>query len=221
MLYNGKEQLIYYSSMAGRVFLSNAGAVATVAVSGYFFPEETVAGIAGAVAIRSATWLTKKVDEAYHVHIADAIDRLLDVAPAPALRGYVTVLRTVGSPQRAVSQAIATSPQLRWVNESLATELLSPLLEEVIFRVAAQEGLALGLMAAGVPRGAAGVLSGAISAALFAGAHSPNPRDKQYRDTLISGIGFGLMMHSHGLPAAIVSHSANNVGVRFENALRR
>ena len=220
MLYNGANGVVYYSSMAARLFVSNAGFVATVAIGGYFFPEETVAGMAGAVAIRGATWLTKKVDDRRHVHIADVIDKLLDVAPRSLTMGYVNATRMIGGPQRSVSTKIANTPQLTWVNESLATELVSPLLEESIFRVGIQEGLALGLMAVGVPRSAASFLSGAISVSLFAGAHNVDPRSRQYRDTLVSGIGFGVMMYLHGLPGAVVAHSANNAGVRLERFLR-
>jgi hypothetical protein len=220
MLYNGANGVVYYSSMAARLFVSNAGFVATVAIGGYFFPEETVAGMAGAVAIRGATWLTKKVDDRRRVHIADVIDKLLDVAPRSITMGYVNATRMIGGPQRSVSTKIANAPQLTWVNESLATELVSPLLEESIFRVGIQEGLALGLMAVGIPRSAASFLSGAISVSLFAGAHNVDPRSRQYRDTLVSGIGFGVMMYLHGLPGAVVAHSANNAGVRLERFLR-
>jgi hypothetical protein len=219
MLYNGLNGVIYYSSMAARVFVSNAGFVATVAVGGYFFPEETVAGLAGAVAIRGATWLTKKVDDRHQVHIADVVDKFLDVAPRSVTMGYVNATRMIGGPQRNVSTAIANTPQLTWVNESLATELISPVLEESIFRVGIQEGLALGLVAVGVPRSAASFLSGTIAVSLFAGAHNVDPRSRQYRDTLISGIGFGIMMYMHGLPGAIVAHSANNAGVRLQRFL--
>jgi hypothetical protein len=220
MIYNGVNGLIYYSSMAARVFVSNAGFVATIAVGGYFFPEETVAGMAGAVAIRGATWLTKAVDDRCRVHVADVIDKFLDVAPRSVTMGYLNATRVIGGPQRSVSTSIATNPQLTWVNESLATELVSPLLEESIFRVGLQEGLALGLIAAGIPRSAASFLSGAIAASLFAGAHNVDPRSRQYRDTLVSGIGFGIMMYLHGLPGAVVAHSANNAGVRLERFLR-
>ncbi|SAL88762.1 CAAX amino terminal protease self-immunity [Caballeronia choica] len=219
MLYNGASGLVYYSGKAARVFVSNGGFVATVAIGGYFFPEETMAGIVGAVAIRGATWLTKKVKEDYNVHIADAIDKLLDVVPNSVAIGYMNASLTIGSPQRQVSTKIANTPQLSWVNDSLATELVSPLLEESIFRIGVQEGLALGLMAVGVPRPAASLLSGAISVSLFAGAHNVDPRSKQYRDTLVSGIGFGVMMYLHGLPGAVVAHSANNAGVRLEGFL--
>jgi hypothetical protein len=219
MLYNGANGLIYYSSKVARVFVSNAGFVATVAVGGYFFPEETVAGLAGAVAIRGATWLTKQVDDRHRIHVADVVDKFLDVAPRSVTMGYVNATRMIGGPQRWVSNQIANTPQLTWVNDSLATELISPLLEESIFRLSMQEGLALGLMAVGIPRSAASFLSGAISVSLFAGAHDVNPQSRQYRDTFISGIGFGVMMYLHGLPGAIVAHSANNAGVRLERFL--
>jgi hypothetical protein len=220
MLYNGANGLMYYSSQASRVFVSNAGIIATVAVSGYFFPEETIAGLTGAVAIRGATWLTKKVDDDYHVHIADAVDKLLEVLPTSVTSGYVKASQALSNPQRSVSTAIANRPRLQWVNDSLATELVSPLLEEGIFRVGLQQGLALGLTAVGVPETAAAFLSVGISSALFAGGHNLDPRSTTYRDTFVSGIGFGLMMYLYGLPAAVVSHAANNVSVRLENALR-
>lgn len=220
LLWNGANGLVYYSGQAARVFVANAGMVATIAVGGYFFPNQTAAGVVGAVAIRGATWLTKKVDENHHVHLADAVGKLLDVSPNPIVMGFYHTTRIVGFPQRTVSTAIDNVPTLSWVNESLATELVSPLLEEAIFRVGLQEGLALGLTVVGVPQQAAILLSGVIAATLFAGAHDPEPNSRQYRDTLISGIGFGLMMHLHGLPAAVVAHAANNVGVRLQNALQ-
>lgn len=219
MLYDGGRGLIYYSSQAARLFVSNAGMIATVAVSGYFFPRQTAAGVLGAVAIRGATWLTKKIDAEHHVHIADGIDYLIDRVPSSVALGYMNASLAIGGPQRSVSTAIENMPQLHWVNESLATELISPLLEEAIFRGGVQEGLAQSLTVFGVPRSAADLLAVAISASLFAGAHDVNPRSRHYRDTLVSGIGFGLMMYLHGLPAAVVAHSANNVGVRLERAL--
>lgn len=220
MFYNGASGLAYYTSAAGRIIVSNGGIVATVAVSGYFFPRETAAGLVGAVAIRGATWLTKKIDEEHHIHIADAIDKLLDAVPNSVARGYMNASIMSGRPQREVSTAIANSSRLNWVNDSLATELVSPVLEEAIYRVGLQEGVVLGLTAVGVPKPAALVLAGIIAVALFAGAHNVDPRSRTYRDILISGIGFGLMMHLHGLPAAVVAHAANNVGVRLENTLR-
>ncbi|WP_169708558.1 CPBP family intramembrane glutamic endopeptidase [Trinickia terrae] len=220
MLYNGASGLIYYSSMAARVFVSNAGLITTIAIGGYFFPEETVAGVVGAVAIRGANWITKKVDPEHRVHIATGIDRLLSHMPNYVSVNYIRASRVIARPQGYVSTGIANTPQLSWVNESLATELLSPFLEESIFRVGVQEGLALGLMAVGVPRPAASFLSGSISASLFAGAHNANPDSDQYRDTIIAGIGFGVMMYLHGLPAAVVAHSTYNAGDRLEEFFR-
>lgn len=220
MFYNGANGLIYYSSQAARLFVSNAGIIATITISGYLFPRQTAYGVAGAVAIRGTTWLTKKVDEEHHVHIADVMDKVIDMVPSSVAVGYMDLSLAIGRPQRSVSTAIENTPQLNWVNDSLATELVSPLLEETIFRVGVQEGLSLGLTAVGIPRPAAGFLAGAISASLFAGAHNVDPGSRQYRDTLVSGIGFGLMMYLHGLPAAVVAHSANNAGVRLERALR-
>ncbi|MCD9030192.1 CPBP family intramembrane metalloprotease [Luteimonas sp. Y-2-2-4F] len=221
MFYNGANGLIYYSSRAARVFVGNAGFVATVAVGGYFFPRETAAGLAGAVAIRGATWLTRKVDEEYRVHVADGVSTLLEMAPRSVAAGYMRASQMSGRPQAAISTAIDNTPRLRWVNESLASELLSPLLEEAIFRAGIQEGLVLGLTAVGIPRPAARFLSGALSASFFAGAHNGDPDSRQYRDLLVAGIGFGLMMHLHGLPAAVVAHAATNAGLRFELALRQ
>lgn len=220
MLYNGANGLLYYSSQAARLFVSNAGIIATVAVSGYFFPEETAVGVASGVAIRGATWLTKKVKEEHQVHLADGLSKLLDVAPQSVIRGYLNASSALASPQKKVSTQIATNPRLHWVNDSLATELVSPMLEEGIFRAGLQQGLATGLTALGVPQIAASVLALGIASSLFAAGHNANPDDPQHRDTLISGIGFGLMMYMHGMPAAVVAHAANNAGVRLEIALR-
>jgi membrane protease YdiL (CAAX protease family) len=229
MLFNGRSGLIYYSNKAARVFVSNAGFVATIAIGGYRFPEQTVAGVFGAAAIRGATWLTKKVEDEYQVSIGRGIKRLLAEMPNFVSVGYEFASETLGSPMsivyRKVYSEIALNPRLSWVNESLFTQLftqlLAPLLEESIFRVGVQEGLAQGLMAVDVPRPVANFLSGVISASLFARAHNPDLTHAQYRDTLVSGIGFGVMMYVHGLPAAVVAHSANNAAVRLEGLLRR
>lgn len=220
LLYNGAKGLAYYSSQASRLFVSNAGIIVTVAVGGYLFPKQTMQGVGGAVAIRGATWLTKKVDEKYKVHVADLFDRFLMALPTSVTSGYVHASLALAKPQAAVSTARANNPQLLWVNESIATELMSPMLEETIYRVGLQEGLALGLKAVGVPVSAAAFLSVAIASSLFAAGHNLDQRHAVHREILISGIGFGLMMYVYGLPAAVVAHAANNAGVRLERALR-
>jgi hypothetical protein len=63
------------------------------------------------------------------------------------------------------------------------------------------------------------LLSGLIGATLFAGAHNPDPTSGQFRQTFIAGIAFGLMMHFHGLPAAVLTHAMNNFSTRIEEEI--
>lgn len=220
VFYNGLRGLLYYSGMAARVFVGNGGIVAVVAVGARYFPAATVAGLAGAVVIRGATWLTKKIDAKYNVHIADVVDKLLDVAPRRVTRAYAAAATTLKKPSVMAARARQTTPGMFLLNESLATELIAPILEESIYRLGIQEGLARGLMLVRVPPGVAHVLAGLIAEPLFAAGHNLDPRHPEYRETLIAGIGFGLMMYMYGLPGAVVAHAANNAYIRLENQLQ-
>jgi len=214
------EGAFYYSSIAGRVLVSNAGIIAVIAVGRYFFPAATTAGVACAVVTRSATWLTKEIDRKYHVHIADAIDGLLSMMPTSVGWAYGRAACNVAIPVQEVRNAIANDPRLSWINESLASELMAPLLEEAIYRFSGQKGLAWVLMRLGVPSGTANLLSGLMAAPLFAGGHNADPKSGEHRELLIAGIAFGFMMYMHNLPDAVVAHAANNFCVRLDEALQ-
>ncbi|MCX2723270.1 type II CAAX prenyl endopeptidase Rce1 family protein [Roseibium salinum] len=224
MFWNGAQGLYYYAAKAGRIFVENSGVIISVAVGAYVFPQQTKVALAGAVVSRGATWLTEEIDQRYHRHLADAYDWLLDQAPQNVTQGYLRMTRTVGAPQREISTAVRNrghqGPQiLLWVNEDTVTELIAPVLEEGIFRLGIQSGIGIALTRFGVPSPLAHSLSGAIATTLFAGAHNPDPRDPQFRQTLISGIAFGLMMHFRGYPAAVMTHSFHNFSMRAQERL--
>lgn len=224
MFYNGAQGLYYYAAKAGRIFIENSGVFISVAVGAYFFPQQTKVALAGALVSRGTTWLTEEIDQRYHVHLADAYDWLLNQAPQNVTQGYFRLTRTVGAPQRAVSTTVRNrhnqGPQiLLWVNEDTVSELIAPVLEEGIFRLGIQSGIGIALMRFGVPSPIAHSFSGLIAASLFAGAHNPDPNDRHFRQTLISGITFGLMMHYRGYPAAVMTHSFHNFSMRAQERI--
>ncbi|MDN3718816.1 CPBP family glutamic-type intramembrane protease [Roseibium salinum] len=92
-------------------------------------------------------------------------------------------------------------------------------MRRAFFRLGIQSGIGIALTRFGVPSPLAHSLSGAIATTLFAGAHNPDPRDPQFRQTLISGIAFGLMMHFRGYPAAVMTHSFHNFSMRAQERL--
>lgn len=218
MFTNGVNALYYYAREAGRIFVASPGTVTVVAVSTYFYPSRAATVYGGVIASRGATWIARQVDERYHYHFADVADWLLDHLPASAQRAYFTAVRTPATPMRMVS-TYAADPgrRLYLLNETTVSEIVAPVVEEVIYRYAGLELLARGMMALGVPQSLAYMVSTSISTSLFAGGHSPDPRDQQYRQTLISGIVFGVMMQYWGLPTAMLTHSGNNVAMRLFN----
>jgi hypothetical protein len=223
MCFNGVRGLYYYASKAGRILVSNGGIVTSVAVGSYFAPNQTAVALGGAVASRAGTWLTSEIDSQLHVHLADVHDWLLEQLPASVSQGYVRLTEAVGAPQRAITQVVMQRqlpPQFFWINDEYVTELVAPVLEEFIYRVGIQEGMGLALTRFGVPTGAANSIAALISATLFAGAHNLDPRSGAFRQTLISGIAFGVMMHVNGLPAAVMTHALNNFSIRMQQDLR-
>jgi hypothetical protein len=223
MCFNGVRGLYYYASTAGRILVSNAGIVTSVAVGSYFSPGQTAVALGGAVASRAVTWVASEIDRQHHVHLANVHDWLLSRLPDSVTDGYVRLTQTVGAPQREITLAVMQEqlpPQFYWINDQFVTELIAPVLEEVIYRVGIQEGMGLALTRFGVPAGAATSIAALISATLFAGAHNLDPSSPEFRQTLISGIAFGVMMHVNGLPAAVMTHAMNNFSIRIQQNLR-
>jgi membrane protease YdiL (CAAX protease family) len=105
--------------------------------------------------------------------------------------------------------------RLYLINEITVSEIVAPVVEELIYRYVGQELLARGMMALSVPQSLAYMTSATIATSLFAGGHTPNPRDQQYRQTLIAGMVFGMMMQYWDLPTAMLTHSGNNVAIRL------
>jgi Type II CAAX prenyl endopeptidase Rce1-like len=223
LCFNGVRGLYYYTSQAGRLLVSNGGIVTSVAVGAYVSPRQTAFAFGGAVASRALTWLTSEIDSRLHVHLADVHDWLLGQLPESVSQGYVRLAQAVGAPQRAITQGVMQGqlpPQFFWINDEYVTELIAPVVEEIIYRAGLQEGMGLALTRFGVPTGAAISIAGPISATLFAGAHNLDPASPQFRQTLISGITFGVMMHVIGLPAAVMTHALNNFSIRVRQDLR-
>ena len=214
MFTNGVNTLCYFAREAGRIFWASPGTVTAIAVSTYFYPSRAATVFGGVIASRGATWIARQVDERYHYHFADAADWLLDQVPRSVQRAYLTAVQTPATPMRVVS-TYAANRRLYLINETTVSEIVAPVVEEVIYRYAGQELLARGMMALNVPQGLAYMISGTIATSLFAGGHSPDPRDQQYRQTLISGMVFGVMMQYWGLPTAMLTHSGNNVAIRL------
>lgn len=216
MFTNGVNTVCYYAREAGRIFWANPGTVTVVAVSTYFYPARAATVFGGVIASRGATWIARQVDDRYHVHFADVADYILDHLPQRALPYYVRAVQTPATPMRMVSGYVANpGRRIYLINETVVSELVAPVVEEVIYRYAGQELLAQGMILMRVPRSLAYMISASIATSLFAGGHSPDPRDQHYRQTLISGMVFGVMMHYWGLPTAMLTHSGNNVAIRL------
>jgi membrane protease YdiL (CAAX protease family) len=157
------------------------------------------------------------------VHLAGVHDWLLDKLPTSVSTGYVRLAQAVGTPQREITLAVMQQqlpPQFYWINDDYVTELIAPVLEEIIYRGVIQEGMALALTRFGVPAGAATLITGLIASTLFAGAHNLDPASSEFRQTLTAGIAFGVMMHVNGLPAAVMTHALNNFSIRMQQNLR-
>jgi membrane protease YdiL (CAAX protease family) len=224
MCYNGARGLLYYASQAGRLLASNGGIVTTIVLGSSSFPGQAAVSLGGAVASRAGTWLTREIDARYQVHLANAHDWLLNQLPASVGTGYFRLTQALAAPQRAISGAVAAQalpPQLFWINDYYVRELIAPVVEEVMFRAGIQGGLGLALARFGVPAGAADSIATLIAATLFAGAHNPDPREQQFRQTLIAGIAYGVMMYVYGLPAAVMTHAFYNFSIRMEQCLAR
>jgi CAAX amino terminal protease family. len=217
---NCVDTVCYYASRTKTLLVNNAGVITAFALGQYFFPQASAAAFGGVIASRSATWITRKVDERYHVHVADIHDWILEQLPGSVAACYPRVVRTLATPSRAVAR-YAGDPgrSFYFVNDNFVTELFAPVYEELAYRYVGQELLARMLMAIGVPGLAAVGISVAVSDTLFAASHNPDPRDGHFRDTIISGAVFGAMMHYHGLPAAMLAHSYHNATIRFQEEL--
>lgn len=207
MLYDGASQLGFYAADIGRFFVSLPGSLTVYDVGTYTVTLGATVGL-GALVSTAGTWLTRQIDDRYQLHIADAFDAVISRAPARVQRAYALTARMVGAPMRGVQT------RLHFVNYRYITSLVAPVVEEIVFRGAIQGGLqALGraLGRFGVPDSVADGLAISISSVLFAGAHNADPRTQQFRQVLISGITFGLMMHYSGLPSAMLTHSLHNL----------
>jgi hypothetical protein len=216
MFTNGVNTLCYYAREAGRILWASPGTVTVVAVSSYFFPSTATTVFGGVIASRGADWIARQVDDRYHYHFADVADWLLERLPTSVQRVYPRVVRAPATPIRRLS-AYAGNPHRRvyLINEITVTEIIAPVVEEIIYRYGGNELLARGMMALGVPRSLAYMVSTSIATSLFAGGHNPDPQSGEYRQTLIAGMVFGVMMQYWGLPTAMLTHSGNNVALRL------
>jgi len=216
MCYNGTSGLIYYASQARRILISNGGNIATVLIGSSSFANLAQAVPCGVVASRGGTWLAREIDSRFLLNLAQPLDWLLNQVPPAVARGWCHLTRAVGAPQRLISTATAaTNGRLYLVNDLTVSVLVAPVVEELIFR-GGQEALRLALARYGVPAMAATTIAMVISQTLFAGAHNPDPRNAHFKQMLICGIVFGVMMHRFGLPAAMMTHALNNVADEFE-----
>lgn len=214
---SGVNTICYYASKAKRVFVSNAGTIGVIALSSYFFPRRTATVFGGVVASHGATWIARRVDEVYHVHFADIADWLLRQMPMTVQRRYAQAVSIPARPMRMINN-YAQTHQVYLLNDNVISELVAPVVEELIYRYTGQELLARGMMALGVPRSLAYMVSGSIAASLFAAGHNPDPRNPHYREALIAGMVFGVVMHCQGLPMAMLAHSGYNVARRLRDS---
>jgi membrane protease YdiL (CAAX protease family) len=216
MITNGVNALCYYAGEAGKIFWANRGTVAVVTVGSYFFPSTATTVFGGVIASRGATWIARRIDTAYGYHFADVADWLLEHAPQSVRISYVNNIQVPAIPMRSLHTYAANQGQRLYIlNEITISEIVAPIVEEVIYRYTGQELLGQGMMLVGVPRSLAYMISGSIATLLFAGGHNLDPRSQEYRQTLISGIVFGVMMQYWGLPTAMLTHSGNNVALRM------
>ena len=213
---NGVNTVCYYAREAGKIFWANPGTVTVVAVSTYFFPARATTVFGGVIASHGANWIARQVDARYHVHFADVADWVLRQLPSRALPYYARAARIPATPIR-LANNYASNPRRRiyLINENVVSEIVAPVVEEVIYRYAGQEVLAQGMILLRVPRSLAYMISASISSSLFAAGHNPDPTNQFYRQNLISGMVFGVMMHYWGLPTAMLTHSGNNVALRL------
>lgn len=220
LFHNCVDTLCYYASRTRTLLVNNAGVITMVALGRYFFPQASAAVFGGVIASRGATWIAREVDARYHVHIADVHDWILEQLPRSVTAYYPRVVRTLAAPSRAVSTYADTPGRsFHFINDNFVSELFAPVYEELVYRYAGQELLARMLMAVGVPGFAAVGIAASIADSLFAASHNPDPRDGHFRDTVISGAVFGAMMHYHGLPASMLTHSCHNATIRLQEAL--
>lgn len=215
LLYNGVQGIAYYTGRAGRLIISNGGTIATVAVVGRYYPTQALAALGGVVLSRGASWITQQMDARYNVHVADLLDGALNHVPRSVSSGYFNTVRTLATPQRQMTSSVLNNPQLHWINDNYIYELIAPVLEEGIYRLGIQQGMAFALVRFGVPSAAAHVFSNLIAAHLFAGGHNPDPTSPEFRNNVVAGIAFGVMMSASGAPAAVLTHSLHNFSLRL------
>jgi hypothetical protein len=223
MCFNGARGFYYYASQAGRLLVRNGGIVTSVAVGSYLAPSQTAVALGGAAASRAGNWLASEIHGRYNVHLADVHDWLVMQLPVPVRDRFFDFTDAVAAPQRAITRVVMGGElprQFFWINDEYVTELVAPVLEEVIYRAGIQEGVGLALTRFGVPTLAANSIAALISATLFASGHNVDPASGQFRQTLISGIVFGVVMHISGLPAAVMSHAVNNFSIRVQQDFR-
>lgn len=220
MFHNCVDTLGYYASRTGTLLVNNAGIITAIAVGRYGFPRATAVAFGGVIASQGASWLAREIDARYHVHIADIHNWIRDQLPASVRAAYPNVVRNLAIPSRAVANYAGDQTRVfQFINESFLSEAFAPVYEELAYRYVGQELLSRMLMAAGVPGLAATGIAMSLSNTLFALSHDQHPQSPHFRETVVVGTVFGAMMHFHGLPAAMLTHSYHNAVIRLRESL--
>ena len=222
LFHNGVDTLGYYASRTRTLLVDNAGLITATALGRYYFPQATAVAFGGVIASRGASWIAREIDARYHVHIADIHDWIVSQLPGSVLSSYATTVNYLAKPSRFASRQVSALEQrFHFINDALLSELLAPIYEELVYRYAGQELLAQMMVAVGVPKVAATGIAMAISDTLFAASHQIEPTHGQFRDLIVVGAAFGAMMHFHGLPAAMLTHSCHNASIRLQQSLMK
>ncbi len=217
LLFTVGDNILYYANAAARIFVRNPGSVAAVALGSYLFPRTASTVFGGVVLSRASTWIARET--AFNTHYSDIANWLVGQLPGPALGRYLRTSRTL-APQRLIqnyrySLPSASPVRVYLLNEVMITEVIAPIVEELQYRFVGQELLAQVLIALGVPRSGAYTTSFLVSNSLFTGAHSGDPTSDTFRDVLVSGTVFSVVMYFGGLPLAMLTHAGNNLVIRL------
>lgn len=166
---------------------------------------QAAAGVAtGIVLAGTATWLGRKV-----IHIT-ALNRQLPEGVHRSLDYFLDIINLpITIPLGNIKDFGTLS---RYVSCDQFTSILTPIIEETIYRYGVQEGTKKGLKAIGIPENQATFVSMALSSYLFALSHDKG-YELRFSVTAICGMTFGLLRENYGLPAAIVAHKIYNSAV--------
>lgn len=215
MITQGTRAVAYYSASAMRLFFGEGSFSFSSLIAAPSGASPTAlsiigASVLGAVASRGATWIFQRIDDRYHVHIADLFGAVMDRAPAYVQRFYARTMMQL-------RQGLATlnGLGLYLVNQRRISTVIAPIVEEVIYRMGMQGGVSAILERLGVPSPVATTLSVSLTSIVFAGSHDMNPSSRHFRHTLVSGIIFGVTMYYFGPLSAMGAHSLNNVLIDY------